>query len=101
MKPSVSVSIVAVFLVSLLVFPTLAVQQSVQVISSHGMIKSPISWLHTDGAYIKNEDGEIVSLRGCAFIEAAYRIDESLLLERLFLGLKDSKNSESTMYVLK
>ena len=32
--------------------------------------------MHTDGAYIRNEAGEIVSLRGCAFIEAAYRIDE-------------------------
>ncbi len=70
-----SISIVAVFLVSLLVFPTLAVHQSVQVISSHGMIKSPISWLHTDGAYIRNEDGEIVSLRGLDFIEPAYRSD--------------------------
>lgn len=79
MKPSVSVSIVAIFLVSLLVFPTLAVQQSVQVISSHGMIKSPLSWLHTDGKYIKNEDEEIVTLRGCAFIEAAYRSDNLLV----------------------
>jgi len=31
--------------------------------------------LHTDGKYIKNEAGKIVSLRGCAFIEPAYLSD--------------------------
>ena len=78
MKPSVVLSLVAIFFVSLLVFPTLSAQQSGQIISSQGVIGGGgnIGWLHTDGKYIRNEQGEAVPLRGCAFIEAAYCVDE-------------------------
>ena len=78
MKPSVVLSLVAIFFVSLLVFPTLSAQQSGQVISSQGVISGggKLGWLHTDGKYIRNEQGEAVPLRGCAFIEAAYCTDE-------------------------
>ena len=78
MKPSVVLLLVAIFFVSLLVFPTLGAQQSWSVISSHGMItggSGKLGWLHTDGKYIKTASGQIVYLRGCALIEPAYDVD--------------------------
>jgi hypothetical protein len=48
-------------------------------ISSQGTIIPKLSKLHTDGKYIVDEYGKIVSLRGCAFIEPAYRTDNLLV----------------------
>ena len=77
MKSSVVPLLVAVFFVSLLVFPTLSAQQSGQIISSQGAIGGGgnLGWLHTDGKHIKTASGQIVYLRGCALIEPAYRVD--------------------------
>ena len=77
MKPSVVLSLVAIFFVSLLVFPTLSAQQSWSVISSQGAISGggELGWLHTEGKYVKDANGNVVFLRGCAFIEPAYYVD--------------------------
>jgi hypothetical protein len=68
----------AIISFALFVSPIQSTQQSTRTIFSQGTIsleKGGLSRLHTDGAYIRNEAEEIVSLRGCAFIEPAYRSD--------------------------
>ena len=66
---------VAIIFIASSVYPILGAGQSAHMISSQGTIGPKLSRLHTDGKYIRDESGKIVSLRGCAFIEAAYRAD--------------------------
>ena len=77
MKQSVVPSLVAVFLVSLLVFPTLGAQQSVQVISSQGVIKvgGTLGWLHVDGRWIKDESNNTISFTGTTEAQTDWRDD--------------------------
>lgn len=35
-----------------------------------------MSWLHTDGRYIKDVSGRVIQLRGCDFLEPAYMTDK-------------------------
>ena len=66
--------LVAILCLCLLILPIRSTQQSAQVISSQGIVKGnrSLGWLHTDGRYIKNEDGQIVNLRGAAVEEPNY-----------------------------
>lgn len=62
--------IITVFILSLFSFPVRGERQSSLDIPSHGTINvNRMSWLHTDGRYIKNEANQVVSLRGAAVCE--------------------------------
>ena len=74
MKLSVVHSLVAIFFVSLLVFPILGQQQNVQVISSQGGINGggKLGWLHVDGRWIKDESNNTISFTGTTLATTAW-----------------------------
>lgn len=77
MKPSAVHLIIAIFCFSLFIFPIRSAQQNVQVISSQGAINGGgnLGWLHTDGRYIKDSFGNIVTLTGWTWNELGWRPD--------------------------
>ena len=66
--------LVAILCLCLLILPIRSAQQNAHVISSQGIINGnkSLGWLHTDGKYIKDADGNIVHLYGATIIEPAY-----------------------------
>ena len=69
LKPYAPKVIIFIISLSFFIVNAQAVQNTSYKINSQGVIKerSKLSWLHTDGRYIKDEYNNIVQLRGFAF----------------------------------
>jgi len=75
LKQIVTKTLIVALIFSLLVFPTIAAQQSSQVISSHGTIQvgGTLGWLHVDGRWIKDESNNTISFTGTTEAQTDWR----------------------------